>query len=171
MRAVSMLLPTATMYGRYRAGLLPDHVDAERVPRAYWRPIPSIDVRLLRNDREATVRLLLFMLGVFAAVALRVQPTDVKVWYTVYSRHGRPRWLRRRKPSAVRAPSRNSPASSFSWCSRSPPPDRVGLLQADTTSRARGYPAMFKWRPSDDQPQKGCQNPTPILNSHTPLCP
>jgi len=25
----------ATMYGRYRAGLLPDHIDAERVPRAY----------------------------------------------------------------------------------------------------------------------------------------
>ncbi|MFZ0237457.1 MAG: hypothetical protein WAL37_08835 [Xanthobacteraceae bacterium] len=25
----------ATMYGRYRAGLLPDHIDAERVPHAY----------------------------------------------------------------------------------------------------------------------------------------
>jgi integrase len=34
-------------------------------------------------------------------LALRIQPTGKKSWYTVYSRHGRPRWLRLGNASAI----------------------------------------------------------------------
>ena len=34
-------------------------------------------------------------------LALRVQPTGARSWYTVYSRHGRPRWLRLGDANAI----------------------------------------------------------------------
>jgi integrase len=35
------------------------------------------------------------------ALVLRVQPSGTRTWYTVYSRHGRPRWLRHGDASAI----------------------------------------------------------------------